>query len=279
MADVFGRMVADYYDGELAGQPIYERSDGHEQPAHCAWYFSEPAAWPAVDRDALALAGERATAADRRETVAGRQETVLDLGCGPGRAGLFLQVRGHDVVGVDASPRTVEVARDRGVEEAVVGELASLPLGPDAVSGDGAADGASAPDSAVAFGSHVGAGGTPDAFRSLLRDLGRVFGRGGRIVADCYDPTRVTEPGLASYLQERAIDDGLTTRRFRLRYDGAVGPWRTLLCCSPGALERLVEPTDWRVADILRSDGSRYWFVLELAGTALGPSRSSTPRE
>lgn len=233
MADVFGRMVADYHRGELADQPVYERSDGHEQPAHCAWYVSEPSAWPAVDREALGQASG----------------AVLDLGCGPGRAGLFLQEQGHRVVGVDASPRAAAVAGERGLEETVVGEMAALPLGANAV------------DGAVAFGSHVGAGGI-EAFRALLEDLDRVLCGGGRLVADCYDPTRVTEPGLQSYLDARAIDDGLATRRFRLRYDGAVGQWRTLLCPSPDALERILEPTRWQVETVLRSDGTRYWVVL-----------------
>jgi hypothetical protein len=36
MADVFGAMVADYFRDELAGQPVYERSDGDQSPAQCA---------------------------------------------------------------------------------------------------------------------------------------------------------------------------------------------------------------------------------------------------
>ena len=32
MTDVFGRMVADYHFGDLAGQPVYERSDGDGWP-------------------------------------------------------------------------------------------------------------------------------------------------------------------------------------------------------------------------------------------------------
>lgn len=239
MADVFGRMVADYHDGELAEQPTYERCDGHEQPAHCAWYFSDPSSWPAVDREVLA-------------TVDGR---VLDLGCGPGRAGRFLAERGHRVVGLDASPRAVAVARDRGLEESVVGAMEALPFGANAL------------DCAVAVGSHVGAGGR-DSFRSLLADLDRVLESEGRLVADCYDPTRVEATDLRSYLADRRLEPGCTTRRFRLRYDGAVGPWRTLLCCSPDALQRVVAPTSWRVATIRRCDGerTRYWFELERSG-------------
>lgn len=38
---------------------------------------------------------------------------VADLGCGPGAHALALAQRGYDVVGIDASPRMVDVARRR----------------------------------------------------------------------------------------------------------------------------------------------------------------------
>ena len=43
---------------------------------------------------------------------------VLDVGCGAGRVALYLQERGHEVVGIDLSPLTVDVARRRGVKNA-----------------------------------------------------------------------------------------------------------------------------------------------------------------
>ncbi|MEV0717615.1 class I SAM-dependent methyltransferase [Asanoa sp. NPDC050611] len=44
---------------------------------------------------------------------------VADLGCGPGAHALALARRGYDVVGVDGSPRMVEVARARAAREKV----------------------------------------------------------------------------------------------------------------------------------------------------------------
>ena len=44
---------------------------------------------------------------------------VADLGCGPGAHALALARRGYDVVGVDGSPRIVEVARTRAVRDEV----------------------------------------------------------------------------------------------------------------------------------------------------------------
>ncbi|HVM68647.1 MAG TPA: class I SAM-dependent methyltransferase [Gaiellaceae bacterium] len=51
---------------------------------------------------------------------------VLDVGCGEGRLGALLAERGYEVLGIDASPRLVEAARER--HEAVVADAAALPF-------------------------------------------------------------------------------------------------------------------------------------------------------
>ena len=55
---------------------------------------------------------------------AGRR--TLDLGCGEGRVGAELLRLGHRVIGVDASPAMVDLARER--HEAVVADAACLPF-------------------------------------------------------------------------------------------------------------------------------------------------------
>jgi SAM-dependent methyltransferase len=51
--------------------------------------------------------------ADELANVIAPPGPVADLGCGPGADALALARRGYDVVGVDGSPRMVEVARTR----------------------------------------------------------------------------------------------------------------------------------------------------------------------
>ncbi len=41
---------------------------------------------------------------------------VLDVGCGTGENALYLASRGHEVWGVDFTPRAIETARDKAVE-------------------------------------------------------------------------------------------------------------------------------------------------------------------
>jgi SAM-dependent methyltransferase len=57
--------------------------------------------------------------ADELAKVVAPPGPVADLGCGPGAHTLALARRGYDVVGVDGSPRMVEVARTRAEREEV----------------------------------------------------------------------------------------------------------------------------------------------------------------
>lgn len=61
---------------------------------------------------------------------------VLDAACGTGRHLAYLAGRGHDVVGVDASPEMLEFARGKlPVADLRVGYLNDLPVGDSEVSG------------------------------------------------------------------------------------------------------------------------------------------------
>jgi len=57
--------------------------------------------------------------ADELANVIAPPGPVADLGCGPGAHALALARRGYDVVGVDGSPRMVEVARTRAARDEV----------------------------------------------------------------------------------------------------------------------------------------------------------------
>ena len=87
---------------------------------------------------------------------------TLDLGCGEGRLGAALMRLGHGVVGVDASPALVALAREH--HEAVEADAAALPF----------ADGGF--DLVVAFMSLH----DMDDLRGAVREAARVLASGGR---------------------------------------------------------------------------------------------------
>jgi ubiquinone/menaquinone biosynthesis C-methylase UbiE len=59
--------------------------------------------------------------------------TVLDVGCGAGREAVFLAQCGYDVIGIDISPKAIEIARQRAWDAGVeadfrVGSFFELPV-------------------------------------------------------------------------------------------------------------------------------------------------------
>lgn len=237
MTDAFGHMVADFHHGRLVEPPIYRRDDGHVSEAHLAGYFADYDDWNGL--------GKRLV-----ERVSG---SVLDAGCGVGRTALWARERGHAVLGVDRSPGAVRVARDRGVEHALVGDMTELPFRVGF-------------DTALVVGKQLGLGRSRADLRDTLIELAAVTEPGGRLVADLNDPTHPDARAESGYLDRHAVGDGLAYRRFRVEYDGLAGPWVDLLMASPEALEEVVAGTPWALDELLDGAGSVYGVVLVRRG-------------
>lgn len=227
--DAFGRMLVDHHRGDLDGRPEHVRDDGHRTDARPERYFLAPDEWPAIGRDMC-------------ERVRGR---VADVGCGAGRHALALGPD-HEVVATDASPGAVRVARDRGVERALVGDFVE-PLADSAV------------DTALVVGQQVALGTSPDDLRDRLASLARVA---DRVVCDLADPTAGVDPDVARY-QRRWVARGehFGRRRFRVDHRGE-GEWVDLCMVPPGRFRELARATDWSVTETLH-DGPRYAVVLD----------------
>jgi SAM-dependent methyltransferase len=168
--DAYGRLLLDHLEGRPA-QEIVERDDGfiaaNRGPAV---YFAPYPSWPSVERRAMRY-------------VRGR---ILDVGCGAGRAALRLQERGHDVVAVDISPLAVEVARRRGVRDAL-----ELPF-------ERIETSLGTFDTVLMLGNNFGLVGSAGGARRALHRLHGLTGERGRIVAESTTPreptTRLTSP-------------------------------------------------------------------------------------
>ena len=234
--DAYGREVYDYFK-HGTGCEIVERDDGLISTSMGpAAYFSEYRDWGPHLRKAIAFARGR----------------VLDVGCGAGRHSLYLQKKGHDVLGIDTSPLAARVARLRGV-----GKVRVMPVtkvGPKLGKFD----------TIVMFGNNFGLFESRKRARWLLRRFRSITNEGARIIVETVDPYRTTERCHLDYHKfnrRRGRMSGQT--RLRVRYLTYATPWFDYLLVSPDEMKKLLEGTGWRVTRFFKSKGPSYTAVIE----------------
>src|SRR5207245_9657054 len=108
--DLYAQAMRDHWLGKKVVFE-FERDDGYRSRSLVEAYFTPPAKWSKIEREAM-------------RAVRGR---VLDVGCGPGRHAVYLQRKGHRVVGTDASPTQVRLARGPRLPAADQGSVQHLP--------------------------------------------------------------------------------------------------------------------------------------------------------
>jgi SAM-dependent methyltransferase len=233
--DAHGQAMIDFFEGRGAFELI-ERDDGMIAPSGGPEaYFLESSDWAPYATDALLH-------------VRGR---VLDVGCGAGRIALYLQDRGHEVVGVDISPGAVEVSRRRGVLD--VREMSITQVGPDLGSFD----------TIVFFGNNFGLFGNEKRARWLLKRFYRLTSPGGRIVAECMDPYQTEEEAHLAYHQRNRRRGRLGGQvRVRVRYKRYRSPWFDWLLVSEEEMRGLLEGTGWQLEQVFPSGQGPYTVVI-----------------
>jgi hypothetical protein len=111
--DVWGALLLDYLNGADPRPAVLEAAGRASSPAMPAeWFFRSFEGWDWWDQELLAGV---------------ERGPVLDLGCGAGRASLYLQQRGLEVTAVDHSAGAIEVSRRRGVVDDRLGDLNDPP--------------------------------------------------------------------------------------------------------------------------------------------------------
>jgi SAM-dependent methyltransferase len=236
--DAFGRALADWARGKTDPE-IFERDDGYtETGVGHELYVADFSAWLPAERRSMPY-------------IRGR---VVDVGCAAGRVPLYLQQRGHDVVGIDSSPLAVRTAAARGVKvarcmsaEALTNDIASF-------------------DTIVMFGNNFGIFGTPTKLRRVLTAWARRTPPGARILAGSTNPYCGGAPALTRDYYFRNRRRGLLPGqlRLRIRYRTAVSSWFSWLFVSRAEMKMLLRGTGWHQSRILGGRPSQpYVAVLE----------------
>jgi SAM-dependent methyltransferase len=182
-------------------RPLHERWEAEagawarwvRTPGHDAWHWRLN--WPAF-LNLLPRAGR----------------LTLDLGCGEGRGGVALRERGHRMVGVDAAPTMVGLARETGAyEEVLLSDAAALALDDGAV------------DLVVAYMSLHDI----EDLGGALRETARVLEPGGRLCAAIVHPLASAHLGSDDeipYFERRHYTDVVEREGLEMAFHGIHRP-------------------------------------------------------
>ena len=233
--DAHGHVVYDLYHGVPATE-IVERDDGWIAASPGPSFYLAPfTKWPRHERAAMKYARGR----------------VLDVGCGAGRACLYLQQRGHQVVGIDNSPLAIKTARLRGVRQTRIMSVTSVStrLGQF--------------DTVLMLGNNFGLMANPRRARWLLQRFASVTSVDGRIVAAAIDPYDTQDRDHRRYHRRNRSRGRMAGQiRVRVRYGNYCTPWFDWLLASRREVRLLLAGSRWRVERFVGSAGPGYVAVL-----------------
>lgn len=221
-SDPFGRAIRDHHRGEQ-GEPLLQR-DGESVLEHPIerFYFGT------VDADTDDFVG----------WLDGRLDgPLLDLGAGAGRHALYFQER-FETVALEVSEHLVELMGNRGVKDARIGDMFSLP---DQFDRDRFR-------SVIAYGTQVQLAKSLDGVREFLTDLAHVTTPDATAVLHGYDPDLAATRDVLGFRPDPK--PGNAYRVMHFEYEGDVGETLLFRLFSADRLREATVGTAWTVADL-----------------------------
>jgi SAM-dependent methyltransferase len=177
---------------------------------------------------------------------------VLDVGCGAGRVALWLQLRGHDVTGVDASPTAIEVCKWRGLRECLVMSVEELSFPPASF------------DTVLLLGNNLGLAGSVDRTREFYGKVHRITSDGGVLIGTGRDPYKTDNPAhLAYHERNRKLGRPPGHVRIQVQFGDEKTDWMNLLLMSPSELVEIARSAGWHLLKTIEGDGGNYAAVLK----------------
>ncbi len=234
--DAQGWAIYDCFCGK-GGYEVIERSDGYiDVSGGPEVYLSKYEDWSEHEKIAMGY-------------VVGR---VLDVGCGAGRHLLYLQEQGFECVGVDISPKALEVCKKRGLRDVRLMSITQL------TSSVGIFD------TILMMGNNFGLFGNTKRAKWLLRRFHRITAGRARIIAESTDPYATELPEHLEYhsINRRRGRMG-GQLRIRVRYKKYKTPWFDYLIVSKEEMRSILEGTGWGIIRFIDSTGPRYIAIIE----------------
>ncbi len=235
--DAYGQQVWAAFNGKDSYEVI-ERDDGFVGLSGGAKsYFAQFKDWPAWQKKAIRFA----------------KGNVLDIGCGAGRVGLYLQKKNINVTGIDNSPLAITVCKKRGLKKVRIMPIEKIDkFKPNSL------------DTIIMFGNNFGLFGDFKKAKRLLKVMHRITSPDALIIAESNDPYNTANSLHLSYHRLNKKRGRMAGQlKIRVRFQNYIGEWFDYLLVSKKEMENILAGTGWKVKKYIESGKFMYVAIIE----------------
>nr|WP_121269801.1 class I SAM-dependent methyltransferase [Pedobacter schmidteae] len=231
--DVFGEALKDQFIKPPAETLWVHNSYDEPEEMPVDIYFRDEREMPELELRALDLCKGK----------------VLDVGAGVGSHALILQKRGLDVTGMDISVPAVTIMRQRGLKQAIEGNILTYKL----------PEGAQKYDTLLFMMNGIGLTGSIPGLKAFLGHVKSLIAEKGQLVFDSSDLSYL-------YLEVPFPENGYFGEvSFRYEYKSQKGNWFKWIYVDQKTLIDIAKATGWHVEIIFEDDSDQYLARLTLA--------------
>jgi SAM-dependent methyltransferase len=222
--DVFGKALQDQFSGAAVETLWLNNSYDEPEEMPIDIFFRTEDEMPDIELEALDLCEGR----------------VLDVGGGTGSHALILQERGYEVFALDISATAVEIMKQRGVVNAVEGDIFSY-------------EGEKF-DTLLFLMNGIGLTGTLDGFKNFLEQAKSLLHKDGQLLFDSSDITYLYEG------TEMPVDKYYGEVSYQYEYKNEKGEWFNWLYIAPKELKQIAKAAGWE-CHLLFDDGQDQYLA------------------
>lgn len=230
--DVFGEALKDQFIKPPAETLWVHNSYDEPEEMPVDIYFRNEEEMPELELKALTLCKGK----------------VLDVGAGVGSHALVLQKRGLDITGMDISAAAVTIMKQRGLKQAIAGNILTYKI----------PEGAAKYDTLLFMMNGIGLTGSIPGLKSFLNHAKQFIRKDGQLIFDSSDLSYL-------YLEIPFPDKGYFGEvSFRYEYKGIKGNWFKWIYIDQKTLQDIATQTGWHTEVIFEDENDQYLARLTL---------------
>ncbi len=174
---------------------------------------------------------------------------TLDVGAGVGSHALILQKRGLDITGMDISAAAVEIMKQRGLKQAIEGNILQFKI----------PEGEEKYDTLLFMMNGIGLTGSLPGLESFLSSAKNLINNDGQLVFDSSDLSYL-------YLEIPFPENGYFGEvSFRYEYKSTKGNWFKWVYVDQKTLMNIAKTAGWNAEILFEDDSDQYLARLTLA--------------